>query len=95
MLACLWRPRYRFPNYSQGMLICVLCVHNKSVNPVIFRFNTPEFSMSPECVRCPWLQAETKVATILGIFPLFLGVPLFKTTEGVVVGFQIFKWAPK
>ena len=20
-----------------------------------------------ECVRCPWLQAETKVATILGI----------------------------
>jgi hypothetical protein len=24
-----------------------------------------------ECVRCPWLQAETKVATILGIFPLF------------------------
>ena len=68
MLACLWRPRYRFPNYSQGMLICVLCVHNKSVNPVIFRFNTPEFSMSPECVRCPWLQAETKVATILGNF---------------------------
>ena len=30
---------------------------------------------------------------------LFIGVvflpPLFKTTEGVVVGFQIFAWAPK
>ena len=25
-----------------------------------------------ECVRCPWLLAETKVATILGIFPLVL-----------------------
>jgi hypothetical protein len=24
-----------------------------------------------------------------------LGPPLFKTTEGVVVGFQIFAWAPK
>ena len=52
-----------------------------------------------ECVRCPWLLAETKVATILGIFLLFsfllLGVPLFKTPEGVVVGFQIFAWAPK
>ena len=50
-----------------------------------------------ECVRCPWLQAETKVATILGIFLflllLFL-IPLFKTPEGVVVGFQIFAWAP-
>ena len=23
-----------------------------------------------ECVRCPWLQSEMKVATILGIFPL-------------------------
>jgi hypothetical protein len=22
-------------------------------------------------VRCPWLLAQTKVATILGIFPLF------------------------
>ena len=25
----------------------------------------------------------------------FLGVPLFKTPEGVVVGFHIFAWAPK
>ena len=24
----------------------------------------------------------------------FWGVPLFKTPEGVVVGFQIFAWAP-
>ena len=35
----------------------------------------------------------------LGIFPFLLVVvflpPLFKTTEGVVVGFQIFAWAPK
>ena len=31
------------------------------------------------------------------IFSLFLLLlpPLFKTTEGVVVGFQIFAWAPK
>ena len=45
-----------------------------------------------ECVRCPWLQAETKVATILGIFLflLFFGVPLFKAPEGVVVGFHNF-----
>jgi hypothetical protein len=41
------------------------------------------------------------VATILGIFFFFLlfsflFLPLlFKTTEGVVVGFQIFAWAPK
>jgi hypothetical protein len=37
------------------------------------------------------------VATILGLFFfLFLVLPpLFKTTEGVVVGFQIFAWAPK
>jgi hypothetical protein len=26
---------------------------------------------------------------------IFLAPPLFKTTEGVVVGFQIFAWAPK
>ena len=26
---------------------------------------------------------------------LLLGVLLFKTPEGVVVGFQIFEWAPK
>ena len=34
------------------------------------------------------------MATILGIFPFFLLLlpPLFKTTEGVVVGFQIFLW---
>ena len=83
-----------------------------------------------ECVRFPWLLAETKVATIFGIgpsgvralplaagtnegghyfryiFPLllilsylifffFLLPPLFKTTEGVVVGFQIFACGPE
>ena len=48
-----------------------------------------------ECVRCPWLQAELKVATILGNYSTLLLPPLFKTPEGVVVGFQIFAWAPK
>ena len=44
-----------------------------------------------ECVRCPWLLAET-MATIFGIllFFFFLGVPLFKTPEGVVVGVPKF-----
>ena len=28
-------------------------------------------------------------------FSFFFLPPLFKTTEGVVVGFQIFAWAPK
>ena len=28
-------------------------------------------------------------------FLLLLGVPLFKTPEGVVVGFRNFAWAPK
>ena len=52
-----------------------------------------------ECVRCSWLQAETKVATILGNYysssSSFFFPPLFKTPEGVVIGFQIFAWAPK
>jgi hypothetical protein len=29
------------------------------------------------------------------LFFFFFLPPLFKTTEGVVVGFQIFGWAPK
>ena len=29
------------------------------------------------------------------LFLLLLGPPLFKTTEGVDVGLQIFAWAPK
>ena len=58
--------------------------------------------------KCPLLTAffgpsvlpapaeQTKVATVLGTFFHFLvlGPPLFKTTEGVVVLFQIFAWAP-
>ena len=35
---------------------------------------------------------------ILFLFSFFFSFflpPLFKTTEGVVVGFQIFAWAPK
>ena len=51
------------------------------------------FLIGPSVLRAP--AEQTKVATILGIFPLFLGPPLFKTTEGVVIGFQIFAWAPK
>jgi hypothetical protein len=41
-------------------------------------------------MRCPWLLAETKVATIFGqlIFFIFLLPPLFKTTEVVDVGFK-------
>jgi hypothetical protein len=37
------------------------------------------------------------VATILCIFPLilFLLPPLFKTTEGVVLGFEMCAWAPR
>ena len=44
-----------------------------------------------ECVRCPWLLAQTKVATILGIFPLLVLVLLLIllafTPEGIVVWF--------
>ena len=60
-------------------------------------FSNWKLLVRAECVRCPWLLAQTKVATILGIFPLLflLLPPLFKTTEGVVVLFQIFAWAPK
>jgi hypothetical protein len=49
-----------------------------------------------EFMRCPWLQAETKVATILGNFStlVLLAPPLFKIAE-VVLGFQMFAWAPK
>ena len=44
-----------------------------------------EKTIGPSVLRAP--AEQTKVATILGIFPLFLLLlpPLFKTTEGVVV----------
>jgi hypothetical protein len=37
------------------------------------------------------------VATILGVFLIlfFLLPPLLETTEGVVIGTQIYAWAPK
>ena len=60
----------------------LLLFHNYSLHNTLVR---------AECVRCPWLQAESKVATI---FPFFSGVPLFKTPEGVVVGFRNFAWGP-
>ena len=43
-----------------------------------------------ECVRCPWLLAQTKVATIFDIFPHLLVVvvtPILFTPEEIVVGF--------
>ena len=43
-----------------------------------------------ECVRCPWLLAQTKVATIFDIFPhvLLLVLTLLPfNPEGIVVGF--------
>ena len=46
-----------------------------------------------ECVRCPWLLAQTKVATILGIFPLLVVLVVLLLTllaftpEGIVIGF--------
>jgi hypothetical protein len=43
---------------------------------------------------CPWLKAEMKVSTILGIFFHLWAPPLFKTPEVVVVGFQKF-WGKK
>ena len=55
--------------------------HNKNITALFREYNRA-------------LPPYNRVATILGIFPLFWGVPLFKTPEGVVVGFQIFAWAP-
>ena len=38
----------------------------------------------------PSARAEIAYINLFSLLP-----PLFKTTEGVVVGFQIFAWAPK
>ena len=43
----------------------------------------------------PGARTPIDVSGISFLFFLLLGPPLFKTTEGVVVGFQIFAWAPK
>jgi hypothetical protein len=48
--------------------------------------NIIEELVRAECMYRPWLLADTKVATILGIF---------KTPEGVVERFKNFAWAPK
>ena len=48
-------------------------------------------------MRCPWLLAQMKVATIFDIFPHGVGVLLTLlpfNPEGIVVGFYIFAWAP-
>ena len=49
-------------------------------------------SVGPSVLRAP--AEQTKVTTVLGI-NLFLLPPLFKTTEGVVVLFQIFACGPE
>ena len=78
----------------------MLCIFITEINQLLVQV---------ECVRCPWLQAETKVATILGIGPS--GVPALPLAAGIneggyffryfsflapaiVVGFQSFAWAP-
>ena len=48
--------------------------------------------IGPSGVGAP--AVSTYVATILGTF-LLLGTSIIKTPEVVVVGFQIFAWAPK
>ena len=42
-----------------------------------------------DCVRCPWLQAETKVATILGNF-CPSGVSALPLAAGINVGGHYF-----
>ena len=66
-----------------------------SALPLATGINKGGYYFGPSVLRAP--AEQTKVATILGIFPLLLILllpPLFKTTEGVVVLFQIFAWAP-
>ena len=62
------------------------------------------FNIGPRGVRALPLAAGINVGGhyFAYIIPLFSSLfsslflpPLFKTTEGVVVGFQIFAWAPK
>ena len=50
--------------------------------------------IGPSEVRAP--AEQLRKTTILGNFSflLFFLIPIFKTPEGVVVGFQIFAWAP-
>ena len=61
--------------------------------PLAAGINEGGHYIGPSVLRAP--AEQTKVATVLGTFFHFLLPPLFKTTEGVVVGFQIFAWAPK
>ena len=66
--------------------------------PLAAGINVGGHYFGPSVLRAP--AEQTKVATILGTFFHFLSYlillpPLFKTTEGVVVLFQIFAWAPK
>ena len=43
-----------------------------------------------ECVRCPWLEAKTKVATILGIGPS--GVRALPLAAGINEGGHYFRY---
>jgi hypothetical protein len=52
------------------------------------------FKFGPSKVCAPAEQLkQTTILGILLVLLLFL-VPLFKTPEGVFVGFQIFAWTP-
>ena len=54
----------------------------------IWLYTAEKFLVRAECMHCPWLLAQIKVATFFGIFPLVLVVTLLPfTPEGIVVGF--------
>jgi hypothetical protein len=48
-----------------------------------------------EGLACSDPGASTPIGASGNFNPLVILIPLFKTPEGVVVGFQIFAWAPK
>ena len=47
-----------------------------------------------EGLACADPGARTPIGASGNFLILLLGVPIFKTPEGVVVGFQILAWAP-
>ena len=69
--------------------------HKGKVFPIVkVLYQVKHNIIGPSVLRAP--AEQTKVATVLGTFFHFLLLPpLFKTTEGVVVLFHIFAWAPK
>ena len=77
------------------ILVRACCVRQRSnLGGHYFRY----FSFGPSGVRALPLAAGINEGGhyFRYFFHLLLLLPpLFKTTEGVVVGFQIFAWAPK